>query len=251
MVQAAGISDRGMKRSNNEDRYLIDTERSFFLVVDGMGGHSAGEVAADLSVFAIGDFLDRTDEPGEVTWPFGYEIQKSFEFNVLRTALELANLRVSRSSQEMTRYAGMGATAVAVWIRKGVASFSHVGDCRLYLLRDSLIRQMTTDHTVVQEQLNRGIITPGEAKHHTLQHVVTRAIGTRDRLEVELQQFDLSPGDLLLLCSDGVSDSLDAEQLRQILICESDLEAASRKLVRVSNERGGQDNITAVLVRYE
>jgi protein phosphatase len=213
-----------------------------------LGGHAAGAIAARLTVGTIDDFVGLVSASAEVSWPFGYSLQISFEQNVLRTAVLLANLKVCHAAEEREDYSGMGSTVVGLWARGDVAFWTHLGDSRVYHYREGELRQLSEDHSLVQEQLRRGIITADEAQNHSLKHVVTRAIGTRDRLEVQVQEQRLRPGDFYLLCCDGLTDRVGPEQIRTTLGETSDLQAKCQALVNAANEAGGDDNITVVLI---
>jgi protein phosphatase len=250
MIKSAAVSDIGRKRRNNQDYYLLNSECQLYVVADGMGGHAAGGEAAKLTVTSIDGFIKLADDSPKVSWPFGYNIQISFEHNVLRTALLLANLRVCRASEESEQYAGMGSTVVVVWLRGDKALWTHLGDSRLYHLRKGELRQLTEDHTLVQEQLKLGIISPAEAKTHSFRHVITHAVGSRERVEVEVGECSLEASDLLLLCCDGLSDKLTDRELCDLLRSGQDLQATCQALVDAANRAGGDDNITAVLLQY-
>lgn len=251
MIESAAISDVGKKRKTNQDCYLQNSKTDLYLVVDGMGGHAAGGEAAKLTVSTFDDFITQADASPEVSWPFGYNIQTPFEYNVLRTAALLANLKVCHAAELTEHFAGMGSTMVAVWVRGNRAFWSHVGDSRLYCLRGVELQQLTEDHTLVQEQLKQGIITTEEARIHSLRHVVTRALGSREHFEVEVREQLLEPGDLLMLCCDGLSDKVQNEELQRILLDLQHLEATCQNLVDAANRAGGDDNITVVLLRYD
>lgn len=250
MIESAGLSDVGRKRQVNEDSYLIEESASLFVVADGMGGHAAGEVASQLAVDAVRDFVGLTNEPHEMTWPFGFNVQIPYEHNVLKTAVLLANLKVTQSAEQKAQYAGMGCTLCIVWVRGDSAFHCHVGDSRLYLLRQGELRQLTEDDTLVHEQVKQGLITEEEARTHRLRHVVTRAVGARGRLDVDVQELSFLPGDLLMLASDGVSDKLSDLELCRLLIGAADLKEGCKSIIAAANEAGGEDNATAVLVRY-
>jgi serine/threonine protein phosphatase PrpC len=222
-----------------------------WVLADGMGGTAGGREAATLTVSSIYEFVRVAAVAAEVTWPFGYDLEVSYETNVLRTAVQLANLKVCRAAEEAEQFAEMGSTAVVVWVRGKTAFWTHVGDSRLYLWRDGELQQLSTDHSLVQEQLRQGIITQDEAKTHSLRHVVTRAIGSRDRFTIDVQAQLLRSGDLLLLCSDGLSNQVEHQEICAILRDGTDLQVTCQWLVAAANEAGGEDNITAVLFRYE
>lgn len=250
MILSAALTDTGRRRTNNQDCYLINAERQLYLLADGMGGHAAGAVAARLTVDTVNGFLARAGDARTLAWPFGYDVQIPYEHNILKTAVLLANLKVAQSAQETEEYAGMGSTVVAVWIQNGRMVYTHVGDSRLYLLRQGRLRQLTVDHSLVQEQVKRGVITPEDARTHRLRHVVTRAIGSSDRLEVEVQEEELRDGDLVLLCCDGLSDKVGDGEIGSILLEGDALEGICGRLIDAANAAGGDDNITAVLIEY-
>jgi len=245
MIESAALSDVGKKRKTNQDYYLQNSKNDLYLVADGMGGHAAGAEAAQLTATSIDQFIVQADASPEVTWPFGYNIQMPFEHNVLRTAVLLANLKVCHAAELTEHFAGMGSTLVAVWIRNDRAFWCHVGDSRLYRYRGTELRQLT------EEQLKRGVITAEEARTHSLRHVVTRAVGSREHFEVEVREQSLEPGDLLLLCCDGLSDKLENQELQRIISDGKDIQGTCQTLVDAANRAGGDDNITVVLLRYD
>jgi protein phosphatase len=250
MIESAGLSDVGRKRQVNEDSYLIEESANLFVVADGMGGHAAGEIASGLAVDAVREFVGLTNEPHEMTWPFGFNVQIPYEYNVLKTAVLLANLKVTQSAEQKAQYAGMGCTLCILWIRGDAAFHCHVGDSRLYLLREGDLRQLTEDDTLVHEQVKQGLITEEEAKTHRLRHVVTKAVGARGRLDVDVQELKLNPSDLLLLASDGITDKLSDLEICRLLVAAVDPKEICRSIIAAANEAGGEDNSTAVLVRY-
>lgn len=250
MVESFALSDPGLVRSKNEDRYLINPESHLYQIADGMGGHTAGEEAARLTVATVDDFVSLLELSREITWPFGYDISSPFEYNVLRTGLLLANLRVFQTANEMQHYAGMGSTAVVVWIRGKRAFFSHVGDSRIYLCRNNELIRLTQDHSLVQEQINSGLISAEEARTHALRHVVTRAIGMQDGLQVDVDEEQLQHGDEVMLCCDGLSDEITDEQILEIMVQSDTAEASCQGLLEAAKQAGGRDNITCVVLRY-
>jgi serine/threonine protein phosphatase PrpC len=251
MIESAGLSDVGRRRQVNEDSYLIDESSGLFVLADGMGGHAAGEVASSLAVSTVNEFVTLALEPHEMTWPFGFNVQIPYEDNTLRTATLLANLRISQSARQKSQHAGMGSTVLVVWARSENVSYTHVGDSRLYLARNGEFTQLTEDHTLVQEQIKQGLITPEEARVHRFRHVVTKALGSRGRLEVEVNQLLAVPGDTLLMCSDGVTDKVSDTDLCRYLSASPDLKIACREIIAAANDAGGEDNSTVVLVRFK
>ncbi|MFB3903921.1 MAG: Stp1/IreP family PP2C-type Ser/Thr phosphatase [Acidobacteriota bacterium] len=251
MIICAALSDVGRRRQVNQDFLILNEASAFFVLTDGMGGHSSGEVAARTAAHALNDFVTLATEPQEMTWPFGYSTGIPYEHNVLKTAVSLANLKVTHLAELEEQYAGMGATLLAVWIRGEKAFYCYVGDSRLYLLRDSQVRQLSEDETLVQELLRRGVITREEARQHQMRHVVTRAIGMRGRLDVEVREQELQKGDLLLMCSDGLTDRVSDAELCQKLSADAGLEELCRSLVDSANAAGGEDNVTVILLKNQ
>jgi protein phosphatase len=249
-IQAAGLSDRGLKRSHNEDSLSVVPDLGLFIVADGMGGHNAGEVASRQAIESIVEFL--RDVPSESdTWPVPISPNLSDTENRIVGAVKLANRDVCKLSMEHPEYHGMGTTLVGMLLdpqNEGV-SIAHVGDSRAYRLRDGKLAKITLDHSWVEEQLQRGIITPEEAKNHRWKNVITRALGNKLEVEVEVQSTDLSVGDLYMLCSDGLSGMVEADDLERILLTYPDLEECAQQLIRAANEAGGHDNISLILVR--
>ncbi|HXK60562.1 MAG TPA: Stp1/IreP family PP2C-type Ser/Thr phosphatase [Acidobacteriota bacterium] len=250
MVNCAALTDVGRKRHINQDFMVLNRSSALYILADGMGGHSSGEVAAKVAANAVNDFVTMANEPQEMTWPFGYSATIPYEYNVLKTAVSLANLKVCHLAELEEQYAGMGSTLVAVWIRADKAFYCYVGDSRIYLLRDRQFTQLSEDETLVRELLHRGVITPEEAKNHQMRHVVTRAIGMRGRLDVDVREQKLRPGDLIMLCSDGLTDRVSDAELCQELTREASLDELCRSVVNLANQAGGDDNITVILLRY-
>lgn len=248
-VRAFGLTDVGRKRRHNEDAYLVDRDRGLFVVADGMGGHAAGEVASRITVESIQEFIAGTEDQHESTWPYGFNNRYSFEGNRLTTAVEKANDRVMREVQNRPELKGMGTTVVASLFENGRATFVHVGDSRAYLLRNGELRRLTDDHSWVQEQVNAGILSPDEAKSHPLKNVVTRALGGGTHVSPDLIEVSLALHDRFLLCSDGLTGMITDDEILEYLSGEGSLdEKIVQKLIELANDRGGVDNITAIVI---
>ena len=250
MVEAHGLSDPGPVRKTNEDSFLCDTELRLFIVADGLGGHSAGEVASGLAVETISGFIRRTDEDTELSWPYGIEPALSFGGNVLRTAVHLANRRVFRAAEKHDEYTGMGTTVVAARIIGPRLSVAHAGDSRLYLLAKGELKQLTRDDTwaatiLAAQEDGKGVPPP-----RSMKHVLTNVIGAREQADVHLAEFDLSPGDAVLLCSDGLHGVLDDGSILEMMSSGTPADAAA-KLIETALARGAKDNVTAVVARYQ
>jgi protein phosphatase len=245
-------SDVGRKRKGNEDSLFLNPEQKLYVVADGMGGHAAGEVASRVAVDAINEFVTLTGGNEEITWPFGLDDTISYEGNRLKTAIRHANRRVLEATRESAEYEGMATTVAAVLVDGDTAHLAHVGDSRIYLWRDGEISQLTNDHSWVNEQIQSGVISPEQARSHPLRNVVTRALGGRSDLLVDVQSRRMSAGDVLLLCSDGLTTMIGDEDIARILgEAPADVARAATALVDEANERGGEDNITVVLLKFE
>lgn len=245
-------TDVGRKRKDNEDSLLVNPEQKLFVVADGMGGHAAGEVASRLAVDAINEFVCLTSSDEEITWPFGLEEDISYDGNRLKTAIRYANRKVLDATRQRSEYEGMATTVAAVLIDGETANLAHVGDSRVYLFRDAELSQLTSDHSWVNEQILSGALSAEQARSHPLRNVVTRALGGRSELVVDLQSSRMRPGDVLLLCSDGLTTMLPDEEIARV--CREtggDVVATARALVEEANARGGEDNITVLLVQFQ
>jgi PPM family protein phosphatase len=251
-ITAEALSDVGRKRKGNEDALVLNPEQRLYVVADGMGGHAAGEVASKVAVDAIAEFVELTGGNQEITWPFGLDDSISYEGNRLKTAVRHANTRVIEATRESAEYEGMATTVAAVLVDGDVANLAHVGDSRIYLFSNETIEQLTRDHSWVNEQIENGAISPEQARSHPLRNVVTRALGGRPDLVVDIQSRRMATGDMLLLCSDGLTTMVTDEDIARILReADGDVAKAANALVSEANERGGEDNITVVLLKFE
>jgi len=251
----AARTDVGMKRDNNEDNYLAYPEQGLFAVFDGMGGHAAGEVASAIAVQEMREFFELTGRDREATWPFKEDRERTYDENRLVTAIKLVNQRIIDASEADASKKNMGTTcASALFVeRDGAAKaiVAHAGDSRAYLLRDGKLRRVTIDHSLVEEYLRQGKITEEEAKSFPQKNIILRALGQQRQVDVEVHEHEVRPGDVLLLCSDGLSGMVDDPVMEAILLRSPGLDAAARKLLDTANANGGVDNSTVVLVRYE
>ena len=251
-ISADAQSDVGRKRKGNEDALCLNDEQRLYVVADGMGGHAAGEVASRVAVDAIAEFVELTGGNQEITWPFGLDETISYEGNRLKTAVRHANTRVIEATRESAEYEGMATTVAAVLVDGDIANLAHVGDSRIYLWNGESIEQLTRDHSWVNEQIENGAISPEQARSHPLRNVVTRALGGRADLVVDIQSRRMAPGDMLLLCSDGLTTMIPDDGIaRSLRESDVDVARATTALVSEANERGGEDNITVVLLKFE
>jgi len=247
-LTAAGLTDVGRKRKGNEDFFHIDLERALFIVADGMGGHVAGEVASKLAVQTIQEFMRVSDTDSEITWPFEFDKNLSEGGNRIQVAIQLANREIVRHMATREEHRGMGTTVVTAVVEDDACYIGHVGDSRAYLVREGEIRQLTRDHTFVNEQVEKGFMSKAEAERHPARNILTRAVGSTEDLAVDISETPLQPGDFVLLCSDGLSSMVpDPEILGAILEKGADMEEGCKKLVSLANEHGGWDNVTVVL----
>jgi serine/threonine protein phosphatase PrpC len=254
-INYAAKSDVGMKRDNNEDNLLVFPEQNLFAVFDGMGGHAAGEVASAIAVSEVKEFFTYTAKDEEATWPFRAERDKNYDENRTLTAIKLANQRIIEQSEQDGAKKNMGTTAVMVHFveRNGVgakAVVAHVGDSRVYLFRDGQLQRVTIDHSLVEEYLRLGKITAEEAKTFPQKNIILRALGQQKIVEVEVNELAPEPGDVFLLCSDGLSGMVSDDMMQSILQKSNGLESAVKKLIDTANANGGIDNVTVVLAQY-
>jgi protein phosphatase len=214
-----------------------------------MGGHAAGEVASQLAVETIEEFIRLTSASQDTTWPYGLDETLSLNGNRLKTSIRFANRRVIEKTRERTDYEGMATTVVGTLISNDQADIAHVGDSRLYLIRQGTISCLTDDHSWVNEQVLSGVIDSDQARTHPLRNVVTRALGGKEDLEVDMQVLDLQDMDLLLLCSDGLTSMLEDEEILRIILADGhDKRQALQDLIAAANRSGGEDNTTAILL---
>jgi protein phosphatase len=209
-------------------------------------------VASRVAVDAIAEFVELTGGNQEITWPFGLDDSISYEGNRLKTAVRHANSRVLEATRESAEYEGMATTVAAVLVDGDVANLAHVGDSRIYVWSAGEITLLTRDHSWVNEQIENGAISPEQARSHPLRNVVTRALGGRSDLVVDIQSRRMAEGDMLLLCSDGLTTMVPDDEIARVLgESGGDVADAVQALVGLANERGGEDNITVVLLKFE
>ncbi|MBV9494946.1 MAG: Stp1/IreP family PP2C-type Ser/Thr phosphatase [Acidobacteria bacterium] len=251
MLKAAGQTHVGRQRQHNEDSYLVEPKAHLFLVADGMGGHAAGEIASRIAVDSISEFILHTKED-DGTWPHAYDEHYKRTTNRLMAAVRLANTRVLEAMRKDARLRGMGTTVVACLADDETMSFAHVGDSRAYLIRSGQLSRITNDHSWVFEQVQAGMLTEAEAEKHPLRNVITRALGGALQVTPDASEIEMRAGDLFLLCSDGLTGMVPEEEiLRLVTQCDGDVDRACKQLIDAANERGGLDNVTAILVKAE
>jgi protein phosphatase len=248
-LRFGAASDPGLVRPRNEDRYIADLELGLFAVVDGMGGHSGGELASVTIAEAMTVFVRETAGDSDKTWPAGLDPRLSILANRLQVAIRSANRTLATRAKTNAALDGSGATLAAALFGEGELAVSNVGDCRAYLLRDGELSQITRDHSVVAEQVALGLIDSEAARTHPLRHVVTRAVSGQAGMPVDVVELKVTPGDRLILCSDGVHGVLSDDELAAIVgAAGRSLDEACRAAIDAANARGGPDNATAVVV---
>jgi serine/threonine protein phosphatase PrpC len=242
-------TDPGLRRSSNEDSYCTRPDLGLYVVADGMGGHVAGEVASRVAVETIQTFIAETAGADKNrTWPFPFEPQISLEGNRLKAAFRLANRQIANAMADSADLRGMATTASAVLLGKSSACVGHVGDSRVYALRDGALRQITDDHSWVEEQVRAGTMTATAARQHPWRNVVTRALSGGTDPEVDTVELVPSGGERFLLCSDGLSGVVAHETIARILGERGSLESVCDHLIAAANEGGGPDNITVLVL---
>jgi protein phosphatase len=243
-AHAFGLSDLGAVRTTNEDCYAVVPALGYFAVADGVGGNAAGEVASRMAIDAVRSVL----EDPRVPWPEGPGAATT-ALERLAGGVEYANARVYESASGEPGRKGMGTTFTGLLLLDGRVALAHVGDSRAYLLRGRRLMQLTEDHTLVTAYLQAGILKPEDVATWPLRHVITRAVGTEEAVEVDRRMLAVEPGDTLLLASDGLHGVLGDDDIGAVLACERDLTRAAAELIDRTNDAGGPDNVTVVLVR--
>jgi protein phosphatase len=247
-VKAFGLTHVGRQRQHNEDAFLVEGDAGLFLVADGMGGHAAGEIASRIAVDSITEFIMHTKED-DGTWPHAYDEHYKRSTNRLMAAVRMANTRVLEAMRKDARLRGMGTTVVACLADDSTVSVAHVGDSRAYMVREGQLSRITNDHSWVFEQVQAGMLTEAEAEKHPLRNVITRALGGALQVTPDASEIEAKPGDVFLLCSDGLTGMVPESEIQRIVTASGgDLRKACQELIDAANERGGLDNVTAVLV---
>ena len=250
-MEMFGETNVGMKRTHNEDNFSIIAEENLVIVADGMGGHASGEVASKMAVDAMREFFEATAKDPDATWPYKMDKQRSYEENRLITGIKLANLRIFEAAQREPRFRGMGTTiVVCAAVREGLI-VGHGGDSRVYRIRSGAIEQLTEDHSLLNDYLKMRKLTEEEIANFPHKNVIVRALGMKEIVKVDSRLEHPNPGDIFLLCSDGLSGPVaDPELLRLVEENKNDLKLAASRLIAKANENGGPDNITCCLVRW-
>lgn len=243
IVEFFSLTDMGRARRNNEDTVTLDDAARIAVLADGMGGYNAGEVASQMAAERVRAELARRLAPlGE--HPGDAELKAA-----MLEAVDVANREVFDAAMSHPEYQGMGTTLVVAVFRGDRAWIGHIGDSRAYRYREGRIEQLTRDHSLLQEQIDAGLITAEQASYSLHKNLVTRAVGVDEVVDLEIHDHVLAPGDVILMCSDGLSDMLDDEQMAELLRSHDSLHDAGTMLVRAANAAGGRDNIALILAR--
>lgn len=249
-IEVAGQTDVGRKRAHNEDSFAIFAEHGLYLVADGMGGHASGEVASQLAVDTMRDFFLKTADDPEKTWPYKMDRSKGYEENRLVTAVMLSNLRIFQSAKDNPKQRGMGTTIAVVFAVEDGVYIAHVGDSRVYRIREGKITQLTEDHSLLNDYKKMKKLTEDEIKAFPHKNVIVRALGMKESVKVDTRFEAPEEGDILLACSDGLAGPLSDEEILRVVEAASDLDSAVEALIQAANDAGGPDNITAILTRW-
>jgi serine/threonine protein phosphatase PrpC len=249
LVEVAGKTDVGCVRANNEDNFGYDSRCGIYVVCDGMGGQAAGEVASKMGVDIVLRYF--REAPGADGYPLVGDPIAGLSENgqALASAIRLANRTIHETGLHQVGRAGMGSTMVAALVYDNVLSIGNVGDSRIYLIRQGTIQQLTQDHSLVMEQVRRGYITLEQAAKSEMQNIILRALGSEDTVEADVEDLPLLPGDVLLMCSDGLTKYLPDDDLLRIVSSSTSLDGACDGLIAAAKERGGDDNITCLLMK--
>lgn len=250
-IESGGCTDVGCVRTNNEDSFRIVAPLHLFVLSDGMGGEAHGEVASAMAVDTVAVHCQEAENKPSA--PVFGETQAGLAAKTQRlaSAVRLANRTIHKSAEKHPEQRGMGATLTAAWIEGPRLSLAHVGDSRAYLLRAGTLTQLTNDHSLVAEQVRRGILTPQQAETSEMQSVLLRALGAQPDVDVDADEHVVLERDVLLLCSDGLTRMVTEPEIASTLAIERDPQKAAEQLVQLAKENGGEDNVTVVVVRLE
>lgn len=250
-VRFSGDTNVGMKRDHNEDSFYLPDNERLAIVADGMGGHASGEVASKMAVDAIVGYFRETEGEQELTWPFKVDRANSFNINRMTTAIKLANQQIFETADKTTECRGMGTTVVATLFLDDALIVGHVGDSRLYRVREGAIDQLTEDHSLLNDYVRMKRLSESEIAAFPHKNVIVRALGMKASVEVDIIVEHPRIGDLYVICSDGLSGMVGDSDIATMAIEEGDLDKLCERLIATANGNGGVDNITVVCARLE
>jgi len=250
-VRFSGDTNVGMKRDHNEDSFFLPTDERLAIVADGMGGHASGEVASRMAVDAIVGYFRETEGEQEITWPFKVDRGHSFNINRMTTAIKLANQQIVEEAERKTECHGMGTTVVSALFLDNVLIVGHVGDSRLYRVREGAIEQLTEDHSLLNDYVRMKRLSENEIATFPHKNVIVRALGMKETVKVDTNFIKPEVDDIFLMCSDGLSGMIsDDDMLRIVTANITNLEQSCTDLIAEANANGGVDNITVILARF-
>lgn len=237
-------TSKGRIRDINQDSYYISPNNKYplFIIADGMGGHKAGEIASKMAVDIISSILEN-----ELKTLY---VDDNYIVNSIRNSIWRANIEIYKKSLEKNECSGMGTTLTLAWDINDKIYIGHVGDSRAYLLRNNILYQITEDHSLVEELIKNGSISREEAKNHPQKNIITRAVGTSKEIEADVVVKEKLKGDIFLLCTDGLTNMLNDDEIKELLLGNEDIQKACEHLVELSNDKGGFDNISVVAIKY-
>ena len=248
ILEVAARTDAGMVRSHNEDAIFANAAQGIVILADGMGGYNAGEVASSMATSLLGADLEQAlpkAKPHRIDGNGRMVAHTLLDASIART-----NSAIYQAAQSQPQYAGMGTTLVMAVFFDNAMTVAHIGDSRLYRLRGGTLQQLTRDHSLLQEQIDSGMITPEQARHSQNKNLVTRAVGVDPAVDPEIRDYDTQPGDIYLLCSDGLNDMVEDEDIAATLqMLSANLDLCATQLVQLANDNGGRDNVSVILVR--
>ncbi len=249
VLEVVTATDTGMVRSHNEDSIAADAQIGLAVLADGMGGYNAGEVASGIAVAMLTTEMKQALEHGEPHEIKGVSGEPTAVALIRETSAK-ANAAIFQTAKSQPQYAGMGTTLVVALFYDNRMTVGHIGDSRLYRLRSETFEQVTRDHSLLQDQIDSGLISKEQARFSQNKNLVTRAVGIDPEVETEIHTYDVSPGDIYLLCSDGLSDMVVDDDIQATLVTlQSNLQLAAKQLVQQANDNGGRDNVSVILVR--
>ena len=249
-IEVAGKTDIGRVRNNNEDNFGFDKRYGIFVVCDGMGGAAAGEVASKIAVETVLNYYRHAGKKGKFDIVGVHPSEASMRAIGLGSAINLANQQIFSAARADEERAGMGSTIVAVSVNENLVSIANVGDSRIYRIRNGAIEQLTNDHSLVMEQVRRGLLTMEDAKRVDYQNIVVRALGAEPTVQADIEDLSALEGDILILCSDGLTRYMEGDKILEIVQNADELKDAVEKLVLTARDSGGADNITVLALRF-
>jgi serine/threonine protein phosphatase PrpC len=248
-LRYAGTTHVGVRRKHNEDNFVMVPEQRLYVVADGMGGHACGEVASQITVETLGSFYKDSADDDELTWPCKLDRELSGSENRLRAGVKLANLRIFEKAQMDAKYKGMGTTVVVAYFHGNSVVVAHVGDSRVYRLREGSLTQLTEDHSLLNDYKKMATLTEEEERNFPHKNIIVRALGMKEIIDVDIQTDAPLEGDIYLLCSDGLNGELEDTEIESILVEAETIEESCAVLIEAACENGGKDNVTVVLVQ--